>query len=156
MAKVAQNVKFSLFETYMARVLGSAGTNMFKQTFAYIGGRLEDVNSGGIRSCGSHVSGILVMSGLLKGMHATIESTLKDMCDSGWQEIDKLRSGAVLLWEENLQTEGYICEHLGFCIDEQTAISNDGENTKVPIQHSVDYNGTRKVEKIFWHSKLDH
>ncbi len=154
MAKFLSKVKFNFLGTYIARVRGSVESNLFKSAFGWVNNSLVDLTEAGELSCGAHVSGILAMTGLIKEMHLTVDGVLKDMEQFGWYEIKNLKPGAILLWEPKITKQGRICAHVGFCIDNLSAISNS-ETSKVPIQHSLDYDGTRKIEKIFWHPKLD-
>src|SRR3989338_11023696 len=140
-------VKFLLYETYMSRVLDSVGTEMFRKTWCLVDGIPKDITENGEHSCAIFVSGILVMSGLLKEMHSRITGMLSDMEKTGWYEIKDLIPGAILFWEKQEMRSGWH-KHSGFYIGNNKAISHR-DITKSPIIHDADYasEGGRKVEK---------
>ncbi len=147
-------MEFLLFENYIERIESSLGTNMFRKTFFLNdAGEIEDDTRNGDLSCAIYVSSILKLFDLISTPHVNVSTTVDDMVGSGWIESNELRKGAVVVWGMKQQKSGPH-RHIGFCIDEQTAISNDGEKTLVPHKHSIDYNGTRPIEKILWQPKL--
>jgi len=117
----------------------------------------DALNNGGL-SCSTFASSILYFFNSvlefqkkpkwLAYIHANTNSTVKDMLGHDWYEIKELRSGSVLVWEE----EDF--PHMGFCVSETEAISNDSKGTGFPWKHHITYNGTRKIEKIYWHDEL--
>ena len=79
-----------------------------------------------------------------------------------WVEIEKPKPGAVIIWEPfKAAIHGLFGDkeaklwHIGFCVTEMEAISNDSKGSGFPWRHHITYNGTRKIEKIYWHSELD-
>lgn len=117
-----------------------------------------DILENGRNSCAAFVSWVLMAIELIKKPHATVEGTEKDLINSGWYPIEEYREGAVLLWSgilgELLGQENIKHRHMGFCVGDGQAISNDS-NSGFPRKHHVTYNDSRKVEKIYWHPDLD-
>jgi hypothetical protein len=154
-----KKIKPILKDSYLAFIKNSAGAKSWRSLYASVGGRKEDILKGGEFSCAYFASSILLIFGLTKNVHATISGTIKDMKASGWREIEKPKPGAVLLWEKQKQGKGEPHFHLGFAINKNQAISNRWEH-KCPIIHHITYGiknkkPVRKIEKIFWHTKLD-
>jgi hypothetical protein len=140
---------------------GAKGENHLFRNFYIIkeGIETDALENGGL-SCAAFVSSILYLQNSLLGFlqkkswisftRATVASLEKDLLSNGWYEIKELRPGAVLIWEK--QTN----EHVGFCVSETEAVSNDSQGSGFPCRHFITYNGTRKVEKILWHPELDN
>lgn len=153
-----EKVEYLLKETYLAVILGSPGTTMFRDCFANVNGEKKSITKGGVASCGFHVSNILCMFNLIKEPHATVTGTIADMKKSGWIKIDRPKVGSVIIWEPK-EINGNANEHCGFYIGKQMAISNNPKFKKL-AKHHWTYGGTveqpsRKVTAIYWHSKLD-
>lgn len=151
-------VKFLLFESYVAAIKNSVGSHVFKTLFADVDGKSEDILYDGRRSCGAFISGILVWFGLIKERHATVAGTVKDLKASGWEEIREPRIGAILHWEKELGN-GEENEHLGFYIGGDRAVSTSREK-RTPIEHHYTYgedNGKpkRRIIAIYWHQRLN-
>lgn len=119
-----------------------------------------DILNNGKNSCGTFVSWILLTLELITRPHAAVQSVEKDLLKSGWYEIKELKSGAVLVWEKKQANDKFLgkygveLRHIGFYIGNNEAISNDSKGTGFPWKHHVTYNGTRKIEKIYWHPAL--
>lgn len=151
-------VSINVFETYMATIKKSTGAKIFQNLYASINGKNKDIAENGSLSCARYASAILVMTGLIKGLHATVEGTVKDIENSGWKKIQKPRKGAVLVWEPGPQSNWH--PHIGFYIGKDKAISNSTKK-RVPARHHWTYGTTedgkpkRKVASIWWHDKLD-
>ena len=145
-------------KNYLTMIENAAkGQNwMFRNFYIEENGREKDVLENGGLSCAVFVSAILYLNKVIQDVHAIVGSTTKDMIASGWYEIKDLRPGAVLIWENKLgHDDGKMHEHNGFYIGNDEAISNDSKGTGFPWKHHYTYNGTRKIEKIYWHSALD-
>jgi len=146
-----------------------------RNLYADESGKEIDITQDGFNSCGIHVSWILYLMNStleyekkprwIKFTHATVHGTVKDILANGWHEIQQLKPGAVLLWEKReggmFDGERVPKEHIGFCVSETEAISNDSKGTGFPWRHHITY-GTnpdgapvRKVEKILWHPALE-
>ena len=110
-----------------------------------INGKKIDATHDGILSCSYFVSNILLIWGLIKEGHANVESTVNDMLKNGWKKIpkNKIKPGDVIVWEKN---EEHL--HGGFYIGNKKAISNS-ELKKVPIVHSSDCDGKRKIIAVY-------
>ena len=79
------------------------------------------------------------------------------MLSNGWYEIKELKPGTVVVWDKKLgNDDGKMHAHNGFYVGGDMAISNDSKGTGFPCKHHYTYNGTRKIEKIYWHPELDN
>lgn len=148
-------------KNYLAMIENAVkGENwMFRNFYIEKDGVMIDSLEDGKNSCAVFVSSILVLlndlSHWIKGPHTTVISTEKDMIESGWREIKDLKPGAVLIWEKKEGRDGNIHSHIGFYVGNDQAISNDSKGTGFPHKHHYTYYGTRKIEKIYWHSALE-
>lgn len=148
----------TVFLNFFTRVKNSSGTRIFCNYYNEDG---IDILQNGDLSCASYVSSILVLSGLINAPHAMIFSTIKDMKANGWYEIEKLRPGAVILWNPVEIDNGNSHYHIGFCINGKTAISNRSSKKRVG-RHPVIYSGLDKcnvkknvtIAAIYWHPSL--
>ena len=139
---------------------------MFRNFYVETDGKGSDALDNGHLSCAAFASSILYLfnsvleflggSKWIGFTHANTSSTEKDMLAHGWQEIKELKPGAVLIWENKLaEDDNREYPHIGFYVGNDEAISNDSRGTGFPLKHHYTYNGTRKIEKIYWHSQLD-
>lgn len=155
-----QKVKPILKDSYLKLIKNSIGANVWRNFYAEVGGKKKDILKDGELSCAFFVSSVLLIFGLIERVHFTVKGTVEDMERSGWYEVKKLKPGAVLLWERQKQAAGRVHYHLGFVLNNEQAISNRWEK-KAPIIHHITYgikkdgSPVRKIEKIFWHKKLD-
>ncbi len=158
------HIRIKKLGSLLAIVENSAkGDNyLFRNLYADENGKKVDILENGQNSCCAHVTWILLALELIKHPHATVYGTEKDLLNSGWFEIKDLRPGAVIIWEPaKASVHGLFgdknadLQHMGFCINENEAVSNDSKKTGFPIRHHITYNGTRKIEKIYWHPELD-
>jgi len=140
-------------ENYLAMVEKSVGARMFRNLFAEVSGKKQDITENGILSCAYFVSSILVIFDLIKKIHATVGGTVKDMKKCGWKEIKRPRKGSVLVWEAK-DFDGEHHQHIGFFIGDKQAVSNSYRK-RVPVIHHWTFKGERKIEAIFWHQKLE-
>jgi hypothetical protein len=144
--------------TYLSLIESSVGSKLFRHLFCRVGGKKTDLLRDGDVSCAFFVSSILILMNLIKGVHVTVSSTVRDMEASGWVEVKKPKVGSVLLWGEREDHSGEYHKHLGFFMGEDKAISNVPAK-KSPQIHHFTYgvkNGqpVRRIEKIFWHPSL--
>ena len=128
---------------------------MFRNLYAAMDGREEDILQDGGLSCAVFASAVLYLNNLIKGIHSTVGATEMDLSASGWTEIKELKIGAVLVWEGKKGKDGIMHKHVGFYIGNNEAVSNDSKETGFPRKHSITYDDTRKIEKIYWHKILD-
>lgn len=137
------------FDTYLAVVRNSVGTNSFKNFYALVFGGRKDILEDGRLSCAYFVSSVLHQFQLMKTPHTGINGTVSDMEESGWIKIAESREGAVILWEEKEDGRRERHKHLGFYMGNDAAISNN-EEEGVPVVHHWTYNNGRGVEAIYW------
>jgi hypothetical protein len=129
---------------------------LFRNLYAEKDGKETDILEDGKNSCAAFVSWLLLALELIKSPHATVNGTERDIIASGWYEISELRPGAVLFWEKITGAyDGLMHRHVGFYVGNGEAISNSSQNSGFPIRHHATYNGSRKIEKIYWHPDLD-
>jgi hypothetical protein len=149
-------MKQLLFKNYLTFIKNSVSTKLFQNFYVEINEEEKDVLAGGEISCAIFVSNILHMFpslNLIRSPHLTIESTIKDMISCNWYEIEDLKVGAVILWEGvNFENTG-MHKHVGFYIGESRSISNS-DKMKMPVEHDIIFDKTRKIEKIFWNDNL--
>jgi len=144
-----------LKDTYSAVINNAVGCHMFRNSYALVDGVKKDILEDGTLSCAFFVSSVLVWSALIKEVHATVRSTVKDLLDSGWESIPEPRVGAVLVWEAcDFGVEYGVHKHIGFYIGDEKAISHS-DTEKQPVVHSFNFNGERNIEQILWNKKLD-
>ncbi|HEY4474885.1 MAG TPA: hypothetical protein VJC06_03120 [Candidatus Paceibacterota bacterium] len=161
-------MKLLFKKNYLTMIENSAkGENRMFRNFYIVQDNIEkDAYEDGRWSCSVFVSSILYLQNSMleflkkehwiKFTHANVESTTKDMIANGWYEIRELNPGAVIVWENKLGNDDNAMHfHNGFCINETEAISNDSKGSGLPHRHHIIYNGTRKIEKIYWHPELN-
>lgn len=154
-------------KNYLAQIENSVkGENhLFRNFYVEKNGQVEDSLENGRNSCAVMVSYILYSFNSLLGFlgkkhwikftHLTVASTEKDLNESGWRQTDELKPGAVVVWERKDGHDGEPHNHIGFYVGNKEAVSNDSRDTGFPHKHHYTYNGTRKIEKIYWHDALD-
>ncbi len=161
-------IEYPFKKNYLTMIENAAkGENwMFRNFYISENGVEKDVLEDGGLSCAVFVSSILYFHNSLleflkkphwiKFIHSNVLSVEKDMLENGWYEIKELKSGAVIVWEKKLGNDDNIMHsHNGFCISDTEAISNSSKTTGFPWRHHITYNGSRQIEKIYWHSNLD-
>lgn len=159
-------------------IRGREGTLIFRNLFAKLDDGTEvDLLDNGRLSCAVSVSGVLLLNGLISGMHATVDSVEKDLLQSGWAELEtgkdwlntawqdiqpllKDKIGAIIIWEKQAGKDGAEHRHIGFYADDDFAISNDPNNYHMPMKHHITFGisgmtGFRRIEKVYWHPILD-
>lgn len=139
-------------ENYLAIIQNSIGTKMFRNFHAKVDGKRQDITENGKASCAYFVSSVLLLFGLIKTLHLTVNGLVKDMEQSGWRKIKRPRRGAVLIWEKKeINSKEY--RHVGFFISNSKTISNSFKK-KTPSIHHWTFKGRRKIEATFWHRKI--
>jgi hypothetical protein len=92
-------------------------------------------------------------------MHANMLGLEKDLASSGWTQVPEPREGAVLVYEARPPSKERPWEptqlHAGIYIGNERAVSNGSNSTLMPQEHHVTYDGTRKIERIWWHESLE-
>ncbi|KKT82756.1 MAG: hypothetical protein A3B99_02575 [Candidatus Yanofskybacteria bacterium RIFCSPHIGHO2_02_FULL_44_12b] len=151
-------MKLSLTKNYLTLIENAVkGENwMFRNLYAEIDGKEIDILKDGGLSCAFFVSSILYLSKMITDLHANVKSTEKDMIKFGWKEAKEPRPGAVLVWEKKVSSgDGQEHYHIGFYMGNDMAVSNSSRDTGFIAKHHYTYNGTRKIEKIYWHPSLE-
>lgn len=146
-------------DTYLAMIEGGVGSQQYQRLFVHKEGKVHDVIGNGKFACAYFASSILTLTALTsQGVHTTVFETIEDMVRSRWYQIEHLTRGAVIIWGPKLASDGNHHRHIGFYIDEETAISTDGV-TGIPTRHHVTYGiedglPIRAIEAIYFHEKL--
>lgn len=135
-------------DTYLAVVKNSVGSNLFRNFYVTIDGVKTDDTRDGDLSCAFFVSSILALLDLIKGVHLTVDGTVRDLKASGWKEVKKHEVGDVLVWEAKVGESGETHKHIGFFIGNDRAISNDS-TLRHPAEHHWTFDGTRKINLVF-------
>ncbi len=148
-----------LYKSYLQTIINSVDSKQYQNFYVLDTDKneIKDVLQGGNLSCAIFVSNILHMfsgfSKLIDIPHSPITTTIKDMERNGWYEVNELKTGAIVQWESiDYGVTGWH-SHIGFYIGNNEAVSNDYKSFKI-ARHSHDYNGARKIEKIYWHDSL--
>lgn len=135
------------FDTYLAVIENSVGSQTFKNLYVDIDGVKTDATKDGWLSCAFFVSSVLSMFKYIKEIHATVSSTVKDLQESGWAKIEEPIVGSVIVWKPGQNTNGHA--HIGFYVGDGKAISNDSWK-KFPDKTDWKFEGKREVEMILW------
>ncbi len=154
--------KLNLFLSYIKTIENSVGSNLFRNLYFEIEGSVVDVLNDGDLSCATYVTTILYIFGLIKERHTTVIATIDDISRSGWFEIKDPRKGALILWGYKKKDNGTQGKHrhVGFFIDNETAISNDS-STRVIAKHHPTFgtfpNGEvrRDILAYYWNDNLN-
>jgi hypothetical protein len=141
------------FDTYLVVVRNSIGSNLFRNFYAEVNGKREDIMRNGDLSCAFFVSSVLALFKFIKEVHGTVDSTVKDLRESGWIEIQKPEIGSILVWGKVDFGDNDIHKHIGFYVGNDEAISNSFKLGH-PVSHNWNFNNTRKVDLIFWNPKI--
>lgn len=157
-----QKPTLALFPSYIAMIENSVGANVYRKLYFTIDGKDIDVLEDGDLSCAVFVTTILFVFGLIKERHTTVNGTIEDIESFGWYKIQKPKKGALILWGFKKKDDGTQGKHrhVGFYIDEHTAISNDSP-TRIVSSHHPTYgifeNGEtrRDIQAFYWHDSLD-
>jgi len=151
-------------ETYFAMLENSVGSHLFRNVYAEIDGEKKDILANGNFSCSFFVSSILSHFNfqLIKETHTGIKGLLADMKACGWVESDRRIPGAVVVWDQEItQPTLQTHDHVGFILDEHTAISNYDRDILAPQKHHIHFEGDpngkawRGIDKIFTHPFLE-
>jgi len=130
-------------KTYIQVLHNSVGSNLFRNFYVKSPEKGEfDALDDGENSCAFFVSSVLVIFKRLKAVHGTVESTIKDLVDSGWVEVGKPKAGDVLVWEA-VQFDDGLKEHIGFSVGNDKAISVSWKK-KTPIEHDEHFGETNR------------
>ena len=164
-----QKVTPILFDTFLAVIKNSTGSKIFRNFYAEVNGKKTDITENGSLSCAWFVSSLLYLFKLIKDAHATVNGTIKDLKQSGWEKISvkgesvsgrkKPKIGSVLVWEKIDFGNNNFHKHIGFYLGNGKAISTSSKNGEPLIHHwtfgTKRNNPVRKVEATFWNKKLN-
>lgn len=145
--------------TLLSMVEGSVGSGIFKSFWVETPeeGSFDSMDNGRL-SCAFYVSGMLSILGLCDGVHGTVNSTIADLVESGWQQVDEPTPGDIVHWVPNTDEET-ILQHIGFYVGENSCISNDWQ-TGTPQKHALDYDSRRIVKAVYrctnWNRRDNH
>ena len=147
-------MKHLIWKTYLKTIENSVGSKEYRNFYVEIDGKEKDVLEDGLVSCAYYVSHLLYRFNLIQSPHATVKSTVLDLEQFSWEEVDleNKEVGDILVWEEKQQANGKSHKHIGFYVGKDTAISHT-DTEKAPTKHSDDYNGERKIEKVLRYMK---
>jgi len=143
-------MKQLLQKNYIAMINNSVWTKMFRNNFFQLNWKKIDILKNWSDSCAYFVSSLLKIFGLIENIHATVDGTIKDISKYWWEEYKwkNIQVWSILVWEKiNWH------KHIWFYIWNNKAISNSSKKREI-AKHSLDYNGKRKIEKIYTNSKL--
>lgn len=142
-------IKLLKQKTYLATIENSLGSNTYRNSYALIDGEERDILKNGKLSCAFYVSSILLMFGLIKEIHSTVNGVERDLASSGWQKVDAYEPGDVIFWEE-LEGQDGRHGHVGFFWKDGLAVSNDSLSGR-PAKHDSLFgsNGQTKRKIIF-------
>lgn len=145
--------KLLVRESLLQVARNSVGSKVFRNLFIEENGVRRDALEDGVLSCAVFVSWLLLPLRLINAAHATVESTVKDLEEFGWQsvEVSALQPGDVLVWGASPESDDH--SHIGFYIGDGQAISNNSVD-RTPSMHHFEYDGRRPVEKAL-HYDLD-
>ncbi len=143
-------------ESYLKFIENSISSKSWRNFYILADRRKRDILNNGNLSCAFFASSVLLIFGLIGKAHFTVRGVINDLEKNGWREIKKIKPGAVLIWEKN---EKFNNQHIGFCWNGKTAISNYFIK-RMPFKHHITYGikdgrPARKIIKIFWHSMLN-
>lgn len=143
------------FKSYLKIIRNSVGSNLFRNLYVHTDDKGDfDALDDGNNSCAFFVSAILVLFKKVHDIHGTIESTVKDLQESGWVEVKKPQPGDVIVWEKRQFKDG-IYEHVGFSIGNGRAISTSLVQ-KTPVEHDQNFESEkRRIIQIFRYPKWD-
>lgn len=151
-------------ETYLAMIRNSAGSHLFRSVYAEVDGEVKDITQAGQFSCAFFVSSILTHGNfrLIKEPHTGIKGLIKDLENSGWTVTDKRTPGAVIVWEQIItQPSNTPHDHVGFVLDEETAISTYDLDICTPLPHDINFANdpygkpARAIDRIYTHPFLE-
>ncbi|MGB4420499.1 MAG: NlpC/P60 family protein [Candidatus Saccharimonadales bacterium] len=137
-------------KTYLKLIRNSVGSRMFRNLYISIDNRQKyDATKNGELSCAFYVSAILVIFGLIKNTHGTIQRTQEDLEEVGWIKTDQPNPGDIIIWEADKDSHN----HIGFYVGRNKAISNNSLRRKITM-HDYTFNHTRKIEIIYSNPSL--
>jgi hypothetical protein len=137
------------FKSYIQLIHNAVGSNMFRNLYVETPEQgTFDALDDGDNSCAFFVSAVLVIFQKLLAVHGTVERTILDLEESGWQIVGTPQAGDILVWEAHDYGDGPQ-EHIGFSVGSGRAISMSATK-KVPMEHDQYFGQTnRKITQIY-------
>src|SRR3989344_7279627 len=136
-----------LLENLIAVASASVGSPLFRNLYARVGNRKVDILKNGELSCAFFVSAVLKMFSLVRGVHATVAGTVRDLKTSGWRTVRKPKPGCVIVWRPKTFADGEAHAHIGFYIGRGLAVSTSYKK-RTPVTHAL---RARPIEAIYSH-----
>lgn len=134
-----------LYKNYLSMIEALPNNELFRHIYVKNeNGEEIDVTNNGQLSCAVVVSSVLCLIGWIDRPHATVNSTLNKLLENAWTETNSPIKGDIILYGEGKTGN----RHLGFYIDNATAISNSSQKG-VPIKHDLTMADGRAPEKYF-------
>ena len=110
-----------LYKNYLSMIEALPNNELFRHIYVKNeNGEEIDVTNNGQLSCAVVVSSVLCLIGWIDRPHATVNSTLNKLFENAWTETNSPIKGDIILYGEDKTGN----KHLGFYIDNATAISN--------------------------------
>jgi len=145
-------------ENFLLSVRNSIGAQLFR---SYLDKEGKDVLNNGDLSCAYFISSILCLHNLIDRPHFTVGGTLFAMENAGWEKINHLKIGCIVVWG-SVHQNGADHKHLGVYVGDSQAISNRS-SLGMPGEHPLHYSGLDKagikkkapILAMYWHPAFD-
>ncbi len=96
-------MKYLYYKNFLSMLDNAEGIKIFRHFYIQNdNGGIIDILQDGNLSCATFVSSILYLNHLISSQHTTVDSTIKDLLNSGWElsSFDNLSKGDILIWDE--------------------------------------------------------
>lgn len=142
-------------KTYLSMIENAPGTNMFRHFYLRRPDGSEfDAIGDGENACAFFVSSVLTIVGRIQGVHGTVDSTIRDLQESGWVQASVPQPGDVISWEPHQSPDG-LHGHIGFYLGDNEAVSTS-TSQKAVARHDLHYGPQqRRVIAIYRYSGWD-
>jgi hypothetical protein len=147
------NLKFLKNDSFLQFIKNSIGTRMFRNSYYSLNNKKTDILQNGSLSCAVFASSLLFIFKFIKDVHATVDGTIRDLEESGWEKVNKAAAGDVIIWEA-IEVKGRsLHKHIGFYLGNNQAVSNSSK-TGLIAKHHLTYGAKagkpkRKIESIY-------
>ena len=144
-----------IFKTYLAMIENAPGTNIFRHFYLRRPDGTEfDAIGDGENACAFFVSSVLRLFEKVQGIHGTVDSTLRDLEESGWIKISQPQPGDIISWEPHRSADG-LHGHIGFYLGNDDAVSTS-TSKKTVAKHDLHYgDAQRPVIAVYHYPKWD-
>jgi hypothetical protein len=151
----ASKPKRLYFKTYLTMIENAPGTKMFRHFYLrHPDGSEFDAIGDGENACAFFVSSILRLFDKVQGIHGTVDSTLRDLEQSGWTQVSQPQPGDVISWEPHHSPHGPH-GHIGFYLHDNQAVSTS-TSQKAVASHDLHYgHEQRQIIAVYRHPKWD-